>query len=270
VLKALEVLGKDYVSVVKESYEAGWIDVYENEGKNSGAYSWGAYGCHPYILMNYENKIYDMFTLAHEMGHAMHSFYTWGAQPYIYSSYTIFLAEIASTLNEVLLLHYLRETIQDKAMLAYLVNHFLELFRTTVFRQTMFAEFELKTHKLAEEGKPLTIETLSQIYFELNKLYYGDDVVSDERIACEWARIPHFYNAFYVFQYATGFSAAVALSKQILAKAAVEPYKELLKSGDSDYSILMLKKIGVDMSSPEPVREALKLFTELVNEMEAL
>ncbi|MDR2649260.1 MAG: oligoendopeptidase F [Clostridiales bacterium] len=272
VLKALSVMGADYTEVIKRAYTDGWIDVYENGGKHSGAYSWGAYGCHPYILLNYNNKLDDMFTVAHEIGHAMHSYYTWNAQPYLYSDYSIFLAEVASTVNEALLTSYLRETVTDKTMLKYLLNHFLEQFRTTVFRQTMFAEFEMATHQMAEEGKPLTVDSLSGLYRGLNMKYYGEDMVSDPQIDLEWSRIPHFYNAFYVFQYATGFSAAAAFSKRILERGepAVKAYKEFLKSGSSDYPINVLRKAGVDMEKPAPVREAMRMFSELVSEMETL
>ncbi|MDR1560238.1 MAG: oligoendopeptidase F [Clostridiales bacterium] len=272
VLKALSVMGADYTDTVRRAYADGWIDVYENEGKRSGAYSWGSYGCHPYILLNYDNKLDDMFTLAHELGHATHSYYTWNAQPYLYGDYSIFLAEVASTVNEALLTDYLRKTVTDKLMLKYLLNNFLEQFRTTLFRQTMFAEFEMLTHQMAEEGKPLTVESLSELYRGLNVKYYGDDIITDPQIDLEWSRIPHFYNAFYVFQYATGFSAATAFSKHILehGEPAVNAYKEFLKSGSSDYPINVLRKAGVDMESPTPVREAMRLFAELVSEMERL
>ena len=272
VLKALSVMGAGYTDTVKGAFGGGWIDVYENEGKRSGAYSWGSYGCHPYVLLNYDGKLDDMFTLAHEMGHAMHSYYTWGAQPYIYGDYSIFLAEVASTVNEALLMAYLRRTVTDKAMLLYLLNHFLEQFRGTVFRQTMFAEFEMETHRMCEAGEPLTVESLSKLYRGLNIKYYGEDIVSDPQIDLEWARIPHFYNAFYVFQYATGFSAAAAISGYILERGepAVNAYIEFLKSGSSDFPINALRKAGVDMEGPGPVREAMRLFSELVTEMEAL
>ena len=272
VLKAVSVLGEDYEETVNRAYADGWIDVYENKGKRSGAYSWGAYGCHPYILLNYDNKIEDMFTLAHELGHAMHSFYTWQTQPYIYSDYSIFLAEVASTVNETLLTAYLRKTVTDKPMLAYLLNHYLEQFRATVFRQTMFAEFEMQTHKMEEEGEPLTTESLNGLYRGLNEKYYGADMIYDQQIDYEWSRIPHFYNPFYVFQYATGFSAAAAFSRHILEQGepAVNAFKEFLRSGSSDYPIKILRNAGVDMESPAPVHEAMQLFGELVSEMEKL
>jgi len=272
VLKSLAVMGEEYTKIIKNAYSDGWIDIYENEGKRSGAYCWGAYGCHPYILLNYDNKIDDMFTLAHELGHAIHSHYTWETQPYVYGDYSMFLAEVASTVNESLLTAYLRNTVTDKAMLAYLLNHFLEQFRGTVFRQTMFAEFEMQTHQMAEEGQPLTSESLNKLYRGLNEKYYGSDIISDWQIDYEWSRIPHFYSPFYVFQYATGFSAAVAFSKHILEQGepAVNAYKGFLKSGSSDYPINVLRKAGVDMEGPAPVREAMQLFAELVSEMETL
>ncbi|MDR2903308.1 MAG: oligoendopeptidase F [Clostridiales bacterium] len=269
VLKSLEPLGADYVATVKSGLDGGWVDVYENEGKRSGAFQWGDYGCHPFICLNYDNKINDMFTLAHEMGHAMHSHYTWGAQPYVYGDYTIFLAEVASTVNEALLMNYLLKTETDKTMREYLLNYFLEQFRGTLFRQVMFAEFEMKTHEMAANGEPLTSDALSALYFDLNKQYYGDGIVVDGKIALEWARIPHFYNAFYVYKYATGYSAAIAFSKKIQEGGdGLAHYFDFLKSGSSDYSIEILKKAGVDLSSPEPVREALKVFSGLLDEME--
>jgi len=269
-IKAFEVMGEEYIEIIKKSFTDGWIDVYENKNKNSGAYSWGAYGSHPYVLLNYDNMVGDMFTLAHELGHAMHSHYTWQTQPYIYSSYSLFLAEVASTVNESLLMAHLRKTVSDKAMLAYLVNYFLDQFRTTVFRQTMFAEFEMMTHSMAEEGKPLTHESLNCLYRGLNEKYYGPEVITDPQIDFEWSRIPHFYSAFYVYQYATGFSAAVAFSKHILERGepAVKLYTEFLKNGSNDYPINVLRNAGVDMDSTVPVNEAMQLFAELVTEME--
>lgn len=271
-IKSIEPLGSEYVETVRNGLESGWIDVYENEGKRSGAFQWGVYGCHPFVCLNYDNKINDMFTLAHEMGHAMHSHYTWNTQPYVYSDYTIFLAEVASTVNEALLMAYMLETTTDKVMKEYLLNYFLEQFRGTVFRQVMFAEFEMITHEMASNGEPLTSESLSRVYYDLNKKYYGDNMTVDEKIAYEWARIPHFYNAFYVYKYATGYSAAVAFSKKILSgdKTSLEQYFEFLKSGSSDYSINILKRAGVDMSEPESVREVLKVFGELIDQMEKM
>jgi oligoendopeptidase F len=273
VLEGLSKLGEGYVDAAREGLsKGGWVDVYENEGKRSGAYSWGAFGCHPYILMNYENKVGDMFTLAHELGHAMHSFYSWGAQPFVYSDYTTFLAEVASTVNEALLMKHLLETTDDAAMRAYLVNEWLEQFKGTLYRQTLFAEFEMKTHRMAEAGEPLTVEVLNALYRELNVKYYGSELALDEKLDLEWARIPHFYSAFYVYQYATGYSAAMAFANRISdkenGKHAAEQYIEFLKSGSSGYSIEILKRAGVDMSSPAPVREALTLFGSLLDEME--
>jgi oligoendopeptidase F len=272
VLKALEPLGEEYVSTVREAFKAGWVDVYENEGKRGGAYSTSCYDCHPYVLMNYDNKIDDMFTLAHEMGHAMHSWYINRTQPHVYSMYSIFLAEVASTVNEALLMEYLLKTTTDENSRKYLINYFMEQFRTTLFRQTMFAEFELMTHKAAENGEPLTVDYLNKIYRELNIKYYGPDIVVDDKIDMEWARIPHFYRAFYVYQYATGYSAAMAVSKAIMEKgdAAAGPYLEFLKSGSSDYPINVLRTAGVDMSAPKPVEDAMAIFQGLVEKMEAL
>ena len=269
VLDSIKPLGEDYVSVVKKAYEDGWIDVYENEGKRSGAYSFGSYDSKPYILLNYQNTLDDVFTLTHEMGHSMHSHYTRTNQPYVYGNYSIFVAEVASTTNEALLNDYLLKTIEDKQEKLYILNHYLEQFRGTIFRQTMFAEFEREIHKIVEEGGALTAEKLSQVYGDLNALYYGEDVIQDPQIKLEWARIPHFYYDFYVFQYATGFSAAIALCNKILNEgdSAVEAYKTFLKSGSSDYPIEVLKLAGVDMTTEKPVRDALKVFESLVDEM---
>lgn len=271
-LKGLKPLGDDYISILKESFNNGWIDVYENEGKRNGAYSWGAYGAHPYVLLNFDNKISDMFTLAHEMGHALHSHYTWATQPYIYGDYTIFLAEIASTVNEALLMDYLLKNTTDKTKNKYLLNYFMEQFRGTLFRQTMFAEFEMITHEMAERNEPLTVESLNKLYRELNIKYYGTSIIVDDKINYEWARIPHFYNAFYVYQYATGYSAAIAFSKKILEEGAtaVENYKDFLKSGSSDYSIEILKKAGIDMTSKKPIKDALSVFEDILNKFESV
>jgi len=269
-LEGLGALGTDYIAAMEKGMESGWIDVYENEGKESGAYSWGAPGSHPYVLMNYDNRLYDMFTLAHEMGHAMHSYYSWEAQPHVYASYTIFLAEVASTVNETLLMDHMLETTTDPKGHAYLLGEYLDQFIGTVFRQTMFAEFELITHGMAENGEPLTVESLSKVYRDLNAKYSGPDVTPDEQADLGWARIPHFYRAFYVYQYATGYSAAIAFKKRLQSgnPQALEDYLGFLKAGSNDYSIEILKKAGVDMSTPTPVREALKVFEELVGEME--
>ncbi|MDD2510325.1 MAG: oligoendopeptidase F [Syntrophomonas sp.] len=272
VLKALQPLGDEYRAILHGGLNSGWIDVYENEGKTSGAYSWGCYDSHPYVLMNYDDKLDDVFTLAHEMGHALHSYYSNENQPYVYSQYSIFVAEVASTVNELLLIDYLLTQSREPREKAYLINHYLEQFRGTVYRQTMFAEFEKKIHEQVEQGQTLTAEGLGQSYRDLNRLYYGPDTVLDEEIDMEWARIPHFYSAFYVYKYATGFSAAVALKEQILQEGqpAVDRYLEFLKSGSSDYPLNLLKKAGVDLTTPEPVEKALDIFARLVAEMEAV
>lgn len=272
VAEGLAPMGEEYVKILQEAFDSRWIDVFENEGKTGGAYSWGPYGTHPFVLMNWQDNLNNMFTLAHEMGHAIHSYYTNTTQPFTYSDYTIFVAEVASTCNEALVLHHLLETTTDPRQRMYLINHHLEAFRTTVFRQTMFAEFEKITHEKVEAGEPLTPELLCRVYRELNLKYYGPDMVVDEEIDMEWARIPHFYNAFYVYKYATGFSAATALSQQILTegRTAVERYLNFLKSGSSDYSINLLKGAGVDMASPKPVRDALDVFRRRLDEMEQL
>ncbi len=269
VLDSLEPMGDDYIDVVKESYRDSWIDVYENVGKRSGAYSFGSYDSKPYILMNYQDRLDDVFTLIHEMGHSMHSYYTRKTQPYVYGGYSTFVAEVASTTNEALLNQYLLKTTKDKQEKLYILNHYLEQFRGTVFRQTMFAEFEKLIHEHVENGGALTADKLCEIYGNLNKLYYGEDVVQDEQIKMEWSRIPHFYYEFYVFQYATGFSAAIALSNKILndGKQAVEKYKDFLKSGSSNYPIEVLRLAGVDMATKKPVSDALKVFDGLVDEM---
>ena len=272
VSESLKPLGATYVNVLNKGFEDGWIDVYENAGKRSGAYSWGAYGTHPYVLLNHKNNVNSMFTLTHEMGHALHSYFSDESQPYRYAQYTIFLAEVASTLNEALLMDHLLKTTSDAKQKMYLLTYYADQFRTTVFRQTMFAEFEKIIHSKAAAGEALTPQALSEIYYDLNKKYYGPDMVVDEDIAMEWARIPHFYTSFYVYKYATGFSAATSFAKQILdeGQPAVDRYLGFLKSGGSDYSINILKKAGVDMASPEPIRQALSVFEELISEMEAL
>ncbi|WP_420840560.1 oligoendopeptidase F [Caldicoprobacter algeriensis] len=270
VLEGLKPLGDEYINLLKEGFSSRWIDVYENIGKTSGAYSWGAYGVHPYVLLNFQGNLNDVFTIAHEMGHALHTYYSNSAQPYVYSDYRIILAEVASTCNEAILIDYLLKNTSDEKEKLYLLNHFLEEFRTTVFRQVMFAEFEKIIHEMAERGEALTAEALSKRYYELNKLYYGDEIVVDEGISYEWARIPHFYRNFYVYKYATGFSAAIAISQMIMneGKAAVERYKEFLKSGSSDYPLNILKKAGVDLTVPKPIDDALDVFEKLVDEFE--
>ncbi len=272
VLKALAPLGEDYVAKVKEGFENRWIDVYENEGKRSGAYSAGAFGTHPYVLLNHNDTLDNMFTLAHEMGHAMHSYYSNAVQPYIYSQYKIFVAEVASTCNEVLLMEYLLKNTEDKKERAYLLNHYLDSFKGTVYRQTMFAEYEMQTNKMAEEGESLTAETLCKVYYDLNSKYYGPDMVSDPEIAYEWARIPHFYYNFYVYQYATGFSSAVAIAHAILKEGApaVERYKKFLSGGCSKAPVELLKIAGVNLETPAPIQEALDVFGGVLDEMEQL
>jgi oligoendopeptidase F len=272
VAKGLEPLGESYLKILNEGFNHRWIDVYENENKRSGAYSWGAYGTHPYVLLNYNDTLNNVFTLAHEMGHALHSYHSDKEQPYIYAGYKIFVAEVASTCNEALLMDYMIKNTEDKKEKAYLINHFLEKFKATFYRQAMFAEFEMITHKLVEEGESLTADALCKIYHDLNVAYFGDDIVVDPEIDMEWSRIPHFYTAFYVYQYATGFSAAIALSKRILndGPTAVEDYIRFLSSGGSNYPIELLKGAGVDMSTKEPVNQALTMFAELLDQMEEL
>lgn len=271
-LKGLTPLGDEYISIVKEGFDNRWVDVQETRGKRSGAYSSGAYGTNPYILMNWQDNVNNLFTLAHEFGHSVHSYYTRKFQPYPYGNYSIFVAEVASTCNEALLNDYLLKTIDDEKKKLYLLNHYLETFRGTVFRQTMFAEFEHMIHQMAQNGEALTAKVLTEKYYELNKTYFGDGVVIDEEIGLEWARIPHFYYNYYVYQYATGFSAATALSKQILEEGApaVERYIEFLKAGSSDYPIEVLKKAGVDMTSPEPIEQACQVFEQKLQELEQL
>lgn len=268
VIKALEPMGSDYVKTLKDGFENGWIDVYENENKRSGAYSWGAYGTHPYVLLNHQDNLDSMFTLAHEMGHAMHTYYSSKEQPVTYAEYLIFVAEVASTCNESLLMQYLLKNTTDKKERLYLINHYLDGFRTTLFRQAMFAEFETIVHKRLWNGESLTQQDLNQIYHDLNVTYYGPDMVVDEEIDYEWMRIPHFYTSFYVYQYATGYSAAVAFSKKILEEGqpAVDRYiKEFLSGGCSKDPIDLLKNAGVDMSTPQPIDEALGVFEEFLN-----
>lgn len=272
VLKGLKPMGEEYLKLLQEGFTSGWIDVYENQGKRSGAYSWGAYGTHPYVLLNYQENLNNVFTLAHEMGHALHSWYSDENQPYIYAGYKIFVAEVASTCNEALLIHHLIETTEDGKEKAYLINYFLEQFRTTLFRQTMFAEFEKITHGLQEKGETLTADRLCEIYYSLNQQYFGENICVDKEIELEWARIPHFYTPFYVYQYATGFSAAIALSKRILEQGepAVEDYKKFLKGGSSMYPLDLLRMAGVDMEQKKPVEDALKVFGQYLDEMERL
>ncbi len=270
--KALEPLGGEYQETLKKGMASRWIDVFETRAKAGGAYSNGVYGVHPFVLLNYEADLTNVFTLAHEMGHALHSYYSFANQPYVYAHYTIFTAEVASTLNETLLTHYLLKTTTDRFQKLYLINNYLERFRQILYRQTMFAEFEKIIHEKVEAGEALTPDEFSRIYRDLNTAYHGPEVVVDDEIALEWARIPHFYMTFYVYKYATGFSAATALSKQILeeGKPAVERYLTFLKSGGSDYPVNILKKAGVDMATPGPIEDALRLFESLLDQMEEL
>jgi len=271
-LKGLAPLGEEYSERLKEGFDNRWVDVEENRGKRSGAYSSGSYGTNPYILMNWQDNLSNVFTLAHEFGHSLHSYYTHENQPYRYGNYSIFVAEVASTLNESLLNEYLVNKTEDPKRKLYLLNNFLDGFRGTVFRQTMFAEFEHLIHKMDQEGEALTPDVLTKHYYELNEKYYGADVVHDEEIGLEWARIPHFYYNYYVYQYATGYSAAQALSVKIQKEGqpAIDRYFGFLKAGSSDYPIEVLKKAGVDMTEKTPIMQALDIFEEKLNEMEAL
>lgn len=272
ILDALQPLGEEYCNVVREAFEERWIDVYPKKGKRSGAYSSGCYDSFPYILMNYNDNLESLFTLAHELGHSVHSYYSRKNNPYIYSSYTIFVAEVASTTNEMLLIHHLLKKSESRAETEYLLNHFADMFKSTIFRQTMFAEFEKMTHEKVERGEGLTAEELKEMYYSLNKLYFGQGVKVDSQIALEWARIPHFYSDFYVYKYATGLSAAVLLSKKILEKeeGALERYIDFLKNGGREFPIEQLKKAGADMTKKESVQEALSVFKEKVEALEAL
>lgn len=271
VLEGLAPLGEKYLSVLREGFENRWIDVYENEGKRSGAYSAGG-SPHPYVLLNHKNTLDSQFTLAHEMGHALHSYFSLKTQPTVYADYVIFVAEVASTCNEVLLMRHLLSKTTDKHEKAALINHFLEQFRTTLYRQTMFAEFEMLINEMAEKGESLTADLLCDTYYELNRKYYGDDIVVDKEISYEWERIPHFFYNFYVFQYATGFSAAVAIANRILAEgqSAVDDYLKFLSSGGSSDPISLLKIAGVDMTTAKPVEDALKIFGELIDELDEI
>lgn len=272
VLEGLAPLGAEYASILREGYNNGWIDVRENRGKRSGAFSWGAYGTHPYVFLNYQDNLDNVFTLAHEMGHAIHTYMSNASQPYVYSGYKIFVAEVASTCNEALLIRHLIDNADTKKEKAYLINHFLEQFRGTLFRQTMFAEFEREAHRMAEAGNVLTEEVLCDLYRELNRKYFGEGICVDEEIAYEWARIPHFYTPFYVYQYATGFSAAISISQDILDRGmpAVEGYFKFLRGGSSDYPIELLKYAGVDMMSTQAVENAMKVFEQYLDEFEKI
>lgn len=269
-MDGIKPLGQEYLNIFKEGISEGWVDVFENKGKRGGAYSWGCYDSMPYVLLNYNYQLNDVSTLAHEMGHSIHSYYSRKTQPYIYSEYELFCAEVASTTNECLLIDYLIKNENDKKKRLFLINQQLEGIRTTVFRQCMFAEFEKITHENIEQGNPLSPEDLCKIYHDLNVKYFGTEMVVDEGIDMEWARIPHFYNDFYVYQYTTGFAAANSFSKMIVeeGESAVERYKEFLKSGGSDYPINILKKAGVDMTTPKPLEDTIRRFDELLEMLE--
>lgn len=270
--EGLKPLGKEYLDIFNEGINEGWIDVYENKGKRSGAYSWGSYDTIPYVLLNYNYELNDASTLAHEMGHSIHSYYTRKTQPYIYGDYSLFCAEVASTTNEILLIHHLIEKETDKNKKLYLINQELEQIRTTVFRQLMFAEFELKTHEAIENGESLTSEVLCKMWKDINIKYFGEDMNVDEEISIEWARIPHFYSDFYVYQYATGYAAASSFANSILSKGeeAVEKYKGFLKAGGSMYPIDTLKMAGVDMTTSKPLKDTLDRFNELLDMLEEI
>lgn len=269
ILKALAPLGEDYIKKAREGFEDRWFDVMENEGKRSGGYSSGSYDTEPYILLNYNDSLDSLFTTAHELGHSMHSYYTRKTQPYIYGNYSIFLAEIASTTNELLLLNYMIDHAKDEKEKAYLLNHYVNSFKSTVFRQTMFAEFELEANKLVENSMPVTAEKLNQIYHDLNVDYFGKDIEVDKYISTEWARIPHFYMFYYVFQYATGFSSAVSLSEKILHgdEKDLEKYLNFLKAGKSKYPIEVLKDAGVDMTKKDSLQRAMDACKEKLEEL---
>ena len=272
VMKGLSPLGEDYAALLKKGRDEGWIDVMENDGKRSGAYSTCVYETHPYVLLNYQQTMNDIFTVAHEMGHAIHSYQSNANQPYEKADYTIFVAEIASTVNEVLLLKYLFANTKDKKLKKYLLNYYLDMMRATLFRQTQFAQFEQRAHAEAEQGNPLTKESLSEMYYELNKTYYGDALVHDKQIAYEWARIPHFYTAFYVYKYATGITSAISIAKRILSEGepAVNDYFAFLQSGGCTDPVSILKWAGVDLTTKTPFEVAMKEFEETLDALASL
>jgi oligoendopeptidase F len=271
-LDGLSILGDQYISILKEARNNRWIDVYPNDGKMSGAYQWGTYGTHPYVLLNYRNDLNSLFTLAHEMGHALHTYYSDHENHYLYAEYVIFVAEVASTVNEVILMYHLLKETGDPAKKRSLINYFLELFKGKIFRQTMFAEFEKIVHEKVQNDEPLTSSHFSEIYYQLNQDYYGNDIIHDNEIRYEWARIPHFYRSFYVYQYATGFTAAIAIAKRIMDEgdSAVRDYLTFLKSGGTDSPLELLKIAGVDMTSTKPFKDALEVFQDLLDQFEEL
>ena len=272
VLKGLAPLGEEYISLLKKGRDERWIDVCETEGKRSGAYSIGIYGCHPYVLLNYRPTTHNVFTIAHEMGHSMHSYFSNSRQPYAKADYTLFVAEVASTVNEVLLLKYLLNTTEDKALKKYLLYYFMDMIRTTLFRQTQFAEFEERAHEMAEAGEPLNKDNLSALYDGLNKKYYGDAVTYDKEISMEWARIPHFYRSFYVYKYATGITAAICIANKILSEGqpAIEKYYSFLSGGGSTDPVSLLKGAGADLTKEETFLAAMKEFEDALNAFEAM
>ena len=270
ILNSSAIMNKEYVSIIENIFNSRYIDVYENKNKRSGAFSWGTYGTPPYIMMNYKDNLKSLFTLAHELGHSVHSHYSRTSQPFVYSNYAIFIAEVPSTLNEALLMDHLLETPEDKQMKKYLISYKLRDFMSTFFRQAMLAEFELEAHKLDGSGKIIDANAFSEIYGNLLKKYYGPNFQVDELTANDWAKVPHFFTQFYVYQYSTGYAASTSLSKSILdgKEGAVDAFIELLKSGSSDYPIPLLKKAGVDMSSPQPIEDAIAVFSSLLDEFE--
>ena len=269
VVEALAPLGREYTDKLKEAYTSGWIDVYENKFKRSGAYAWGVYDAHPFVLLNYKKTTHDIFTIAHELGHAMHSYYSNSAQSYTKAGYEIFVAEVASTVNELLLLRHLMKT-DNTVLKKYLLTYLLDTFRTTVFRQTMFAEFEVIAHQMVENGQPLTPDSLNDAYYKLNVKYYGKEV-SDEDIKYEWSRIPHFYNAFYVYKYATGLTSACTIVNKILNEEGyISKYKKFLEAGCSMPPVEILKLADVDLMSDEPYLSAMKLFSDTLQEFESM
>jgi len=270
VTESLAPLGEDYLNMLNHAFDNRWIDVYETKSKRGGAYCWGTYGVHPYILLNYNNRLNDAFTLTHELGHALHSHYSWQSQPYIYAYYKLFVAEIASTVNETLLMHHLMQTAKNKDERLSLVSQYIKKFQGSIFRQTMFAEFEKTTHEANERNETLTVDVLNNLYLDLCKKYFGPNFTPDDKLAIEWARIPHFYNAFYVYQYATGFCAAVSLTNQILTEGqpAVERYLNFLKTGGSKHPLDTLKDAGVDVSKPDAYQSVFKVLEDLLDELD--